>query len=232
MFAPGEESIAESTYAQAEALREGRLKVGRHRLLYDHRWGECVDLSNDQDLRRALREAFGEAMSWQDEDGLIDEFLDLRSSPANSRRYFLNAQTSTSDAWLAPYEWNACGRPELQLRDRDMVTLGFDGAVRNDSTAVVACRVADGHLELLGCWEKPEGALGDDWQVDREAVDACVAQAMRRFEVVGFYADPAHWQDFLDRWNHEFGEKMQVAAPARMVDESTDSDDCCAGAVP
>lgn len=215
MFAPGEDSIAEKTYAQAEALREGRLKVGRHRLLYDHRWGECVDLANEPDLRRALREAFGEAMSWQDEDGLVDEFMDLRSSPANSRRYFLNAQTSTADAWLASHEWNACGRPELQLRDRDLVTLGFDGAVRNDSTAVVACRVSDGHLELLGCWQKPEGAEGEDWQVDREAVDACVAQAMRRFEVVGFYGDPAHWQDSLDVWSNEYAEKMQVAATAK-----------------
>lgn len=215
MFAPGEDSIAEKTYAQAELLREGRAKRGRHRLLYDHRWGEVVDLSDEQALRVALREAFGEAMSWQDEDGLVDEFYDTRSSESNSRRFFLNAQTSTADAWLESFEWNACGRPEKQLRDKDLVTLGFDGAVRNDSTAVVASRVHDGHLELLGCWQKPEGAAGDGWQVDREEVDAVVAKAMKRFEVVGFYADPAHWQDYLDKWSNEWSSRMQVHATAK-----------------
>lgn len=215
MFAPGEESTAEDTYAEAEALREGRKKRGRHRLLYDHRWGECKDLADVDALRAALREAYGDAMAWIDEDGLVDEFYDLRNQAADSRRYFLNARTSASDAWIAEHEWVACKRPDRALKRRDMVTLGLDGSIREDATALVACRVADGHVELLGLWEKPEGPEGEGWQVDREAVDAAVANAMRHFEVVGFYCDPAHWQDYVDRWSNEYGEKMQVKATVR-----------------
>jgi hypothetical protein len=46
------------------------------------------------------------------------------------------------------------------------VTLGFDGSVDADSTALVS----DGYLGMLGCWEKAEGLIGDGWQVDRVAV--------------------------------------------------------------
>lgn len=215
MFAPGEESMAEATYAEAEALRENRKKRGRHRLFYDHRWGECKDLSDEQALRLALREAYGDAMLWIDEDGLVDEFYDLRNQAADSRRYFLNARTSVADAWVTEQEWAACKRPERSLQRRDMVTLGLDGSVRNDATALVACRVTDGHMELIGLWEKPDGPEGEGWQVDRESVDARLAWAMKHFQVVGFFMDPAHWQDYADRWTNEYGEKMQVKASAK-----------------
>lgn len=216
MFAPGEDSMAEKTYEQAELLREGLIKVGRHRVLFDHRWGECKDPANEVELRMALREAYGDAMMWMDLDGLCDEFWDVRNEIADSRRYFLNAKTSTANSWLAEHEWTACKRPDKALQLRDLVTLGLDGSVRGpnaDATALVACRVSDGHLELLALWEKPESA-GDDWAVDREEVDAAVANAMRDYEVAGFFMDPALWQDYCDRWTNEYGAKMRVKASA------------------
>jgi hypothetical protein len=215
MFAPGEESIAEKTFAEAEALADGRKTRGRHRLLYDHRWGEVDDLADELLLRAGLLEAYGEAAAWMDIDGLVDQFYDSRNPVANSRRFFLNAQTAANDAWIAPHEWNACRRPERAIKPGDMVTLGLDGSVNDDSTAVVACRVSDGHLQLVGVWERPEGLAGEGWQVDREAVDACVAGAMATYEVVGFFADPAHWQDYLDRWHGEYAARMKVKATDR-----------------
>jgi len=215
MFAPGEESMAELTYAEAEAIREGRKKRGRHRLMYDHRWGECADLTNEVELRMALREAYGDAMLWIDLDGLVDEFYDLRNEAADSRRYFLNAKTSASDAWIADHEWNACKRPGQGLKRGDFVTLGLDGSRKDDATALVACRIGDGHIELLGLWERPEGPEAEGWQVDRDQVDAAVANAMNHFDVAGFYCDPPHWQDYVDAWTREYGEKMQVRATAQ-----------------
>ncbi len=215
MFAPGQNSVAEKTYAEAEALREGKKKRGGHRLFYDHRFGHVVDLRDEVPLRVAIREAYGEALTWMDEESLVNAFYDTRRSAANNRRFFLNAQTSAADAWVAAEEWDACGRPGLALRDGDLVCLGFDGSIRDDSTALVAVRVPDGHAELLGVWEKP-AHLGEDdeWQVDRGAVDAAMATTMRRFQVVGLYADPPMWQDTLDRWHHEYAELMRVRASA------------------
>jgi len=210
MFAPGQDSAAEDTYRLAEAILEGRAR--RQQLLFDHRWGEVDNLADEDALRAGLIEAYGDAMAWMDLDGLVDHVYDPRNDPDDSRRYYLNSVTGTKDAWIAPAPWAACADATKSLRDRDVVTLGFDGSINEDSTALVACHVAEGHLALLGCWEKPEGPEGEEWQVDREAVDAAVAAAFARYTVVGMYADPAHWQDYLDKWNNEFAHRLKVKA--------------------
>lgn len=219
MFAPGEESIAELTYNEADMLKEGRKARGRWRLLYDHRWGECRDLTNEEALREALREAYGDAMAWMDEDSLVDDFYDTRNEAADSRRYFLNARTSTSDAWLREHEWASCKRPGARrLQPGDFVALGFDGSIggvsRSDATALCAVRIPDMHVQLLGCWEKPEGA-DDEWTVNQQSVHAAVADAMRTYQVAGFYCDPAYWQQAIDNWTGEWGAQMRVSASAK-----------------
>jgi len=210
MFAPGEDSVAEVTYREAELIQAGR-KRGRVRLLVDHRWGECADLADEPALRAAIVDAFGDAMQWNDLDGIVDQIYSLRADPANSRRFFLNAETSRSDAWLTAAEVGALADATKQLADRDVVTLGLDASLTADSTCLVACRVADGHLELIGYWlpaDFPDG------RIDRVAVDAAVAAAMARYKVVGMFADPPFIQDYLDKWGNQFGDKMKVRASA------------------
>ena len=215
MFAPGEESIAELTFIEANALLEGRKKRGRWRLFYDHRWGECDDLTNEPALRAALEDAYGEATLWIGIDGLIDEFYDSRKKTADSIRFFLNAQTSTSDAWITAQEYDACKKAGRELKPKETVALGLDGSIRDDATALVAVRLSDGHITPLAVFEKPEGLEGEGWQVDRDAVDAAVYRAMKTYKVLGFYADPAHWQDYVDKWQGEFGAKLVIKASAK-----------------
>jgi len=216
MFAPGEDSVAENTYTLAEAIAQGRAR--RQRLLYDHRWGECDDLSAEDMLRAAILEAFGETIEWNDLDGTVDEFYDPRKDPEDSRRFFLNARTSAGDAWMPVEKWEAVRDTTIHVLDGERIVLGFDGAVSEDSTALVACRVSDGHLfvpEYDGAptiWQKPVGPAGKDWSVDGEVVDAAVAAVMKRYEVVGFYADPPYWQTYVDRWGSLYGRRMRVRA--------------------
>jgi hypothetical protein len=218
MFAQGEQSVAEDTYDYAAKLEERaddgspKYKRLRPRLLYDHRWGECEDLSREEQLRAAILEAFGEAIEWNDVDGIIDEFYDPRKDPDDSRRYFLNARRSAANAWMDAAAWGARGDASIVVADGERITLGFDGSIRDDSTALVGCRVSDGHLFLIDCWQKPRGPEGKDWQVNRPAVKATVAAAMERWDVVGFYCDPAHWQDTIDTWTQAYGKRMRVKA--------------------
>jgi hypothetical protein len=218
MYAPGEKSVAEATYELAEAIIAGRAR--RQRLLCDHRWGECrdEDLSREDMLRAAILEAFGEAIEWNDIDAIVDEFYNPLAEVADSRRYFLNAPTSAADAWMKSEVWRDAADDTIVVADRERVTLGFDGSIDDDATAIVACRVSDGHLfvpEVFGIptvWEKPLGPEGDGWRVDTLAVDAAVDALMARYEVVGFYADPAHWQSYLDKWSQKYGRRMRVKA--------------------
>jgi hypothetical protein len=237
MFAPGEDSVAEVTFREAELVITGKRKRGRQRLLYDHRWGDCDDLTDEMALIAAIKDAFGEAITWNDIDAILDEFYSLRADPTDSRRFFLNAETSSSDSWLDARELDACKDAAKALEPGDVITLGFDGSIGGDdadSTALVACRVSDGHLELVGLWERPESlpramrkpkpvkrptseddnddgqAFIGEWRVDEVAVDALVDKMFKDYRVVGFFCDPPHWQSHINSWTAKFGKQLKA----------------------
>jgi hypothetical protein len=225
---PGEGSVAELDWEAWLAMQDGRSRATG--FLYDSLEAPpgtqlaprfTDDMSDQQkqlardrareSLRAGLVAARGDS-TWLDVDRLIEEIYDPATPASMSRRFYLNQLVASEDAWIAPHEWGECADATQSLADGDMVTLGFDGSVREDSTALVACRVEDGFIQLLGCWEKPDGPAGDDWQVDRVAVDAAVFAAFDRFKVIGFYCDPPFFQDYVDKWAAEFAVKLRVRA--------------------
>lgn len=226
---PGMNSVAEWDWEAFQAIQQGRSRATG--FLYDSLEAPAdtqlavIEPSEDpvereaqhararESLRAGLVAARGDSV-WLDVDRLIEEIYDPATPASKSRRFYLNQIVASEDSWIAPHEWGNCSDATKSLADGDQITLGFDGSVKDDSTALVACRAEDGHLELLGCWEKPDGAAGDLWQVPREAVDAAVFTAMSRFKVVGFYCDPAYWQDTIDRWSAEFSARMLIKATA------------------
>jgi hypothetical protein len=219
MFAPGQESIAEGTYKKAGFIAENQDRKARknlrERLLFDHRWGECENLAVEPDLRKALQEAYGEAMGWNDLDALVDEFYDLNAQSADSRRYFLNAVTESATAWFAEHELAGFSDAAKVVADREVITLGFDGSRQRsrgvtDATALIGCRVSDGHVFEIRVWEQP--AEEADWHVPMLEVEAEVAAAFKRWDVVGFYADPAKWEQTIGNWEAKYGSKLKVKA--------------------
>lgn len=221
MFADNEDSVAKKTYDFAELMQEGRTR-SKAGLLLDHQWGECADLTDEEELRAALRDAFGDAMAWQDENSLVDEFFDPRNDPEDSRRYFLNAKTSVANSYIRRPEWDAVrlktDDPARVVADKEIITLGFDGSRKRargitDATAMIGCRVSDGFLFPIKVWEQPKNWPKDkDWAVDFAAVDATVLQAFEDYTVVGFYADPAKWETYVAKWEAKFRTKLKVKA--------------------
>lgn len=208
---PGEESVAQADWEAWQQVASGESIATGY--LYDSLQApDSVSLSDREELRAGLIAARGDS-DWLDVDRLIEEIHDPTTPPSISRRYYLNQITVSEDAWIAPWQWAERTDTSQSIADGETITLGFDGSIRSDATALVACRVSDGHLTLLGAWERP-AKLGDDgdWQVPRREVDAAVAAAMDRFRVVGFYADPPHWQDAIDRWTEQWGRRMLVKA--------------------
>lgn len=217
MFARGENSVAEATYSYAAALRDPESKVKNRRLLFDHRYAECDDPSDEDQLRAALVEAFGDALAWNDLDALVDEFHDLRSDIADSRRYFLNSAQDTSDAFLRQHEWAAIRDSEKRISMGDMVTLGFDGSRgrhkdKPDATALVGCRVSDGHIFEVSVWEAPsDPALWPDWSPPMASIEAAVDECFRDYDVVAFYCDPAKdWRSTVNAWEAKYGSRVRV----------------------
>lgn len=199
MYLPGEESVAEETFKYAQAVNEGKAR-GRMRMVYDHRWSDLKDLSNLKNLEEAVNDAYGEAMDWNDLQGVIDDIFDPRRTPEESRRYFLNALTEAHNAWVTPAEMASVtdgmpGEGISTVSEGEMITLGFDGSINDDATALVGCRVSDGYLFEVRIEEIPDGPESDSWAVDTVAFDAAVSDMFARYNVVGFFADPPHWRD-------------------------------------
>lgn len=225
MYRPGEDSIAERTYKIAALAKAGKTK--RNRVLIDHRWGEISpeELGDEKKLRAALTEAYGDALSWNDLDGLVDTVLDTRSGVQDSLRYFLNSLTSAEDAWMRPDEWARAARsfedretPVAPPAKGDVITLGFDGSrsrIRGitDATAIVATRVSDGLQWTVDVWEQPEGVRG--WEVPVGEVEASLAETFRDYTVVGFFADPARWESYVAQWEARWGKGLKAKASAQ-----------------
>lgn len=228
MYLPGEDSVAEQTYKYAQMIEESqrlvaegkRSKVRRMKVLYDHRWSDLKDLSDEDALEAAIEEAYGEALDWNSKQGIIDGIFDPRRTPEASRRYFLNALTEAHNAWVTPADMAAVtegmpGTGRDLVAAGEQITLGFDGALTDDATALVGCRVSDGYVFELLIEEKPDGPEARDWRVDQMAFDAAVHDAFTTYDVVGFFADPPYWQDYVDAWEREFGDGLRVKSNAK-----------------
>ena len=219
MYLPGEGSVAEDSHTLAQSIREKKARSPR--FLFDHREAPPdVNLEDEDELVAALEEAYGEFADVMDLDRIVSEIWDPRNSPQDSRRYWLNQATSAEDAWIAHYEWAAVARPEKVVADRETITLGFDGSRKRargvtDATALIACRVSDGHIFQpldLCVWEQPDGPAGADWQVPAHEVEASVDECFRRYNVVAFFADPAKWESYVAGWEAKYGKRLKVKA--------------------
>lgn len=245
-FIPGQNSVAEQSAAYAADIKEGRAR--NPGLLYDHREAPSDTVMSDPDsLIMGLRVAYGDssghpdgcvihdppcAPGHSDLDSLMDQVFDPASDVQQLRADLLNQITHASDAWVSSPEWGACFDGEKIVADKEVIVLGFDGSRgrvkgKADATALIGCRVSDGHLFEIGersVWEPPRRELsqrdriktGDQtsWQPPVAEVDAVIRMAFKRYTVVGFYADPSGWTEQIAKWEAAFTARLHPKVKA------------------
>jgi len=214
MYQPGQDSIAERAHTRARAILEGRAREAR--LLFDHREAPAdVDLRDGQAVIAALREVYGPFADQLDLEGIVEnEFWNVEKDVEDSRRYFFNQPTAARDAWMTHPQWAACEAAGVAPAAKDTITMFFDGSRSDDATGLVGCRVDDGHLFVIGCWEKPSGPGSDGWEVPRPEVDRTVRDAFDRYDVVAFYADVKEFEQYVDEWAATFRDRLLIDATA------------------
>ena len=109
-------------------------------------------------------------------------------------RYRLNGWTSAENAWLPHGKWDELGTGET-LTKGDEVIIGFDGAHSGDSTALVAVRISDLHLELIAVWESP--ANESHWRTPIVEVKQAILDTCEKFMVREILADPYRFEQTL-----------------------------------
>lgn len=112
------------------------------------------------------------------------------------RRFRLGQWTATDVAWLPYGAWDACATERAAPAAGTRIWLGFDGSYSGDATALVGV-TEDLHVFVVGSWESPNRP---GWRVPRDEVEAAVADAFVRWEVVELLADPPYWGRELSEW--------------------------------
>lgn len=216
---PGQDSVAEMLHDNYHLVESGQaIDTG---LLYDALEApadtpvsDIPSIHDDPEghqagvakLREGIDIARGDSV-WLDLDTIINAVLDINNPVSESRRKYLNQINATEDSWIAPTEWDSV-QSDVTLQPKDKITLGFDGSKSQDTTAIVACRVEDGALFLIKLW-LPEHYGGE---VPRDDVDATVHSMFEKYEVVGFRADVAEFEAYVDQWGQQYKKKIQVKA--------------------
>ena len=227
---PGEDSVAEVLYRHWSALvSEG---AADPTIYVDHRQAPELDLDDDDELEAALRHVYGPAAAWLDLPRIMAEIRDPQTDAKEARRFWLNQPSVAADAWLEPEQVERAAAAQAGSADPaergNAITLGFDGSLSDDATALIACTLGDApELVTLGVWEPdPTASVAERaaWVVDRDAVDAAVAAAFDEYVVVLMYADPPFWAPELAAWAAEYGgevvREFSTARDGRIVPAS------------
>jgi len=167
----------------------------------------------------AVIEAVRGDATWLDTDRVLKSIGNPNNPPSESRRKWYNQVTGTEDAWTTPQAWDVMARPDVIVAQREEIAMFIDCSKSDDATALVGCRITDGHVFMLGLWQKPPGDRGKGWLAPREKVDAAVDAAMARYTVVAFWGDPSHtlndetrdryWDTLFDEWHRKYNRKLR-----------------------
>lgn len=210
-WVPGQESVAEASFDAWVAQEEGRTR-GESRILYDARIASPdVRLEDADSLLDGLRFVYDDCW-WVDHRSIMERIWDPSSRPDDSRRKYLNQPTAAEDAWVTPQAWALLADPKRTVADGEPVVLFFDGSKSRDATGLVGCRMSDGHVFTVDCFE-PNPSHDSDDEVPAELVDGWVAKAFGRWDVVGFFADVKEWESFVKvAWPARYADRLLISA--------------------
>jgi len=168
-----------------------------------------LSIRNKRERRKILLHAYGDSAKerggWVDLDRIDAEIVELLDrDAAQAERWFGNRIVADEDAFLAPAAWAECAGTGTPPEAGTPITLGFDGALYDDTTGLVGCTL-DGHLFVVGHWD-PADHGGETPKGD---VDAAVDRSFATWDVRAFYGDPPYWQEDLARWYGRHGDVVK-----------------------
>ena len=208
---PGIGSVAEASWDAWLAQEEGRTR-GESKILYDARIAPpTTDMTDAESLEAGLRFVYEDCF-WQKIRPIMERIWDPRSRPDDSKRKYLNWPTAPEDAWVGPQDWARLADASQVVSDGEEIVMFFDGSKSRDATALIGCRVSDGHVFTIGVWE-PNPAHDTVDVVPVPVVDATVERAFDRWQVLAFFADVKEWESFAKvTWPERYTDQLLIKA--------------------
>lgn len=212
---PGINSAGESTFNDWVLQETGRSK-NESRILYDARQApHDTDLGDADSLRSALEWVYADC-PWSDIDAIMTRIWSPSAQVDDSKRKYLNWPVASSDSWCDPQDWAQMARPDINVAPGEDIVMFFDGSLSNDHTALIGCRMDDGHIFTIGVWQPKAADPDDKPMVDVQAVDDRVDFAFATWNVIGFYADVREWESFTKvAWPERYRDRLELWATSR-----------------
>lgn len=208
--APGQDSIAERDYDTWREIESGLAPAD---MLYDSVEAVGVpDLTDTEQLTEGVAAARSDSI-WLDIPRIVAESLDPRTTAATVRRFYLNQIVAEEDKPFDAGKFAALHKPGYRIERGAFVTLGFDGSLSRDHTALIETEVETGFQSLMGYWEpSPDPATGELW-IPAEEVDELVDAAFEQRQVYRLYADPYKWGMYISKWAGKYGADRVISWP-------------------
>lgn len=161
---------------------------------------------NKQHRRRILKQAY-HGSPWVDLDRIEADCdrLAAKGDPGQAERYFGNRVVAGASKAFDVELYKTLYAPGGIAKGRK-VTLGFDGALSQDATGLVATDIITGHQVAVAVWERPvEIAEDADWTVPIDDLNEAVDFAFNHWDVWRLAGDPPHYREDLSRWAGIYG---------------------------
>jgi hypothetical protein len=158
--------------------------------------------TNKRERRRILKHAYKGA-PWVDIDRIESDCnrLEAKGDPAQAERFFGNRLVAGADKAFDLEQYRLLADLSARIGPGRLVTLGFDGALVQDATGLVATDVETGHQVPVAVWVRPVHLHDDDeWQVPLDELEESVEFAFDFWDVWALYGDPPHYREELGRW--------------------------------
>lgn len=212
---PGINSAGESTFNDWVLQETGRSK-NESRILYDARQApHDTELGDADSLRSALEWVYADC-PWSDIDAIMTRIWSPSAQVDDSKRKYLNWPVASSDSWCDPQDWAQMARPDIDVAPGEDIVMFFDGSLSNDHTALIGCRMDDGHIFTIGVWQPKAADPDNKPMVDVQAVDDRVDFAFATWNVIGFYADVREWESFTKvAWPERYRDRLELWATSR-----------------
>lgn len=196
---PNEPSVARDQYETGLKTQAGLMELDRTFFYHRQTSDENAKFDTMGERLRALKEASGEEVAaYRDLFSVAAEWDKPGADKTYLERVWCNRWTQSAQTAFDAQAFKDLGDQSLIIEPGSLVTLGFDGAVTQDSTGLVMTEVETGIQNLVGLWERP--AEAEEWRVPIEDVNDIVDSLFESYDVWGLYCDPPYWQESISRW--------------------------------
>lgn len=204
---PAEPSIARDQYQGGLKAAQGLVEVERTFFYHRQTSDENARFDTMEERLRALKEASGpEVAAYRDLFSVAAEWDKPGADKSYLERVWCNRWTQSAQTAFDADAFRDLGDPDLKIPLGAAVTLGFDGAVTQDSTGLVMTDIKTGVQNLVGLWERPPEA--ETWRVPTEEVNDIVDAVFEIYDVWKLYADPPYWQEQISAWTAKYEGKI------------------------